>query len=422
MSDDRDRRTAPDGLGPRGQSQPTVLDGTLLVISHKLHHRLPGGGYATTGGFAKLKTVFGQFCSQIRLCVPVIAGADEAMDAGYPSNLTVCPLPYYRTRAGFLAKLPRIVRILWTEAGRADMVYAMCPNDMGLLGLLIARLRRTPVFISIDTDRAHRALIRTGGTFLGRVKAWLVRQTVYRFLRALAGNLPGYVTGDAFLGDRPRWRQWIKTTVTRDELPPMQEPPAGPLPKIHAVFAGRLSPEKNIECLIDAARRLVQDGFAVTVSIVGNGSSRSRLEAYAEGAPVQFRGFVANDVLRSSHFLGADVLVLPSREERQGKVLLEAMAASVPVIGARAGGIPSVVTHERHGLLFDPDRPEELAARMARVANDSQLRQRLVHEGYALAKAYTLDFTISSILREVIEFYEFPHRRAHATVLPEDGQ
>ncbi|AUB79095.1 hypothetical protein BBH56_08320 [Spiribacter roseus] len=176
------------------------------------------------------------------------------------------------------------------------------------------------------------------------------------------------------------------------------------------MFAGRLSPEKNIECLIEAAALLEKEDYQLSVQIVGHGPQRDTLEklvAERRTECVTFRGAVPNAELRETRFLEADMLVLPSKEERQGKVLLEAMACSVPVIAARAGGIPSVINHGFNGLLFDPGSPGELASGIRDVAEKSTLRAYLAENGYRFALDNALDQSVSDIMADVSDFYGF---------------
>ncbi|WP_081620898.1 glycosyltransferase [Thioalkalivibrio sp. ALMg13-2] len=376
----------------------------LVVISHKRHDRLPDGRIAVRGGFAKITSEFSRHVKTMTLCVPVGGQPETSEVSNYPGNITLSPLPMYGGHLSFVRQLPSIVRRLWREIGRADVVYAMAPNNMGVLGLVLARVRGKPVFLSIDTDRAGKA--RSAGGFRGRAKAWLVEKTIYTLLRRLGGSRPAFVTGDDFLGSRPHWRQWIKTTVTSSEVPPYRTPE--PSKVLQVVFVGRLSPEKNIGSLIEAATLLEKEGYRIAVQIVGHGPQRDTLVKLKEERGVEcvtFCGAVPNAELRETRFLGADVLVLPSREERQGKVLLEAMACSVPVIAARAGGIPSVVTDGFNGLLFNPDAPDELVRCLRRIAGDSNLRKTLTENGYRFALDNALDKSVRDIMNEVSAFY-----------------
>jgi glycosyltransferase involved in cell wall biosynthesis len=76
-------------------------------------------------------------------------------------------------------------------------------------------------------------------------------------------------------------------------------------------------------------------------------------------------------------YLAADVFVLPSLREPYGTVWGEAMAAGLPVVGWRAGNLPHLATHGREGLLADPGDVDGLAAAVARLAGDEELRRAM---------------------------------------------
>ena len=140
-------------------------------------------------------------------------------------------------------------------------------------------------------------------------------------------------------------------------------------------FIGRLDPVKHIPDLIDAMRRL--DG--VRCLIFGEGQQRAELEKQiAElglGDRVILRGATKGPTEALSQI---DLLVLPSEAEGFGLVLIEAMAAGVPVVATNAPGIRDVVRDGRTGLLVPVGAPDRLASAIARLLNDEALRKRLV--------------------------------------------
>jgi len=122
-------------------------------------------------------------------------------------------------------------------------------------------------------------------------------------------------------------------------------------------------------------------------------------------APIEFPGQIQNRKLIESRFLEGDVLVLPSLEERQGKVLLEAMACSVPVVASDAGGIPSVIEDGVNGILCDPYSIEDIAQKISRVMQDPELRERLVQNGYEYATSHALDVEVDRLMNRVAKHY-----------------
>lgn len=87
----------------------------------------------------------------------------------------------------------------------------------------------------------------------------------------------------------------------------------------------------------------------------------------------------------------ADLFVLPSLSEGTPRVLVEARAASVPVVSTNIGGIPTSVTDGVDGLLVPPKDPAVLASAMARIIENGDLRRRLISNGFTRVQNMTVD-------------------------------
>jgi glycosyltransferase involved in cell wall biosynthesis len=169
---------------------------------------------------------------------------------------------------------------------------------------------------------------------------------------------------------------------------------------LHVGYVGRLAPEKGIDTLIKAVNKT---GF-VKLSIAGSGPEGSRLQALASelglAGRVTFTGPVTYDSM-PAHFSRLDVLVLPSRatpnwEEQLGRVLLEAMACKVVVVGASTGAIPEVISD--CGLLFSQDNAEELANCLRELHENPKRRELLSTRGVAHAiKTYGIESLADNI-------------------------
>jgi glycosyltransferase involved in cell wall biosynthesis len=146
-------------------------------------------------------------------------------------------------------------------------------------------------------------------------------------------------------------------------------------------FIGRLDPIKRIDDLIAAVSLLKED---VTLDIYGEGSQRSQIELMVQrldlGRRVTLHGAVTGAV---DALAGIAVLVLPSDAEGFGLVLIEAMAAGVPVIGTNVPGIRDVIVDGENGILTPPRNPRALADAIERVLSDVTLRNTLVAGGTA---------------------------------------
>ena len=116
------------------------------------------------------------------------------------------------------------------------------------------------------------------------------------------------------------------------------------------IYVGRLSAEKQIERI----KPVLNARPDTRLALVGDGPYRAQLEKIFENTATTFVGYLSGEELASAYASG-DAFLFPSSTETLGLVLLEAMAAGCPVIGANKGGIPDIITDEVNGCLFDPD-------------------------------------------------------------------
>jgi glycosyltransferase involved in cell wall biosynthesis len=148
--------------------------------------------------------------------------------------------------------------------------------------------------------------------------------------------------------------------------------------------------EKGHGVALDALRRLVERLPQVRLIIAGDGPTAAEVARMAAplGDAVVLAGY-RDDVME---FLDAtDVLLHPSRTEAFPTALLEAMAASVPVVATRVGGIPEIVVHGRTGVLVEPPPlADRFADALLPLLCDADLRRRM---GVAGRRRFEEEFT-----------------------------
>jgi glycosyltransferase involved in cell wall biosynthesis len=170
----------------------------------------------------------------------------------------------------------------------------------------------------------------------------------------------------------------------------------------HVVLAiGRLSSEKAHIDLLSAFRH-VQEIKAKLV-IVGEGPERQRLEAaaasYGISERIHFAGQISNV---EPYYAAANVLVLPSHSEGSPYVLLEAMAAELPIVATAVGGVPEMVKHEESALLVPQRDPQRMAAAITRILTDRELAHRLTRHASALIATR---YSPETYVRSLVEIY-----------------
>ncbi|WP_320663629.1 glycosyltransferase family 1 protein [Prochlorococcus sp. MIT 1223] len=138
------------------------------------------------------------------------------------------------------------------------------------------------------------------------------------------------------------------------------------------IYVGRLSAEKQIERIKPVLEALPNARLA----LVGDGPYRQQLEKIFQNTATNFVGYLSGEELASAYACG-DAFLFPSSTETLGLVLLEAMAAGCPVVGANRGGIPDIITDQINGCLYNPDGKNEgseslIQATQAILGNESQ--------------------------------------------------
>lgn len=166
----------------------------------------------------------------------------------------------------------------------------------------------------------------------------------------------------------------------------------------------KLYPRKGIDTLLRAIAILRPRVPGLRTRIVGGGAEADRLAALARdldvAGSVTFCGDVGDRSALAGEFRGADLFCLPSRLETFGFVFLEAMAAGLPVVAARAGAAPEVLGEI--GLLVPPDDPDRLAAAISDLLTDPGRRDRMGRAGADRVKRFAWSASVSMYL-EVIE-------------------
>jgi glycosyltransferase involved in cell wall biosynthesis len=136
-----------------------------------------------------------------------------------------------------------------------------------------------------------------------------------------------------------------------------------PHPRPYLLSLGKLKPHKGIDILLRAYARLPNP--AADLLIAGHGGQRAALETLAQqlgiGSRVRFVGFVSGQE-KINLYRSAMFFVCPSRREPFANVILEALAAGLPVVASAVGGNRELVHHERHGLLFPAEDEPALAS------------------------------------------------------------
>jgi len=171
-------------------------------------------------------------------------------------------------------------------------------------------------------------------------------------------------------------------------------------------YAGGLLPEKGVDLLLRACARLDTDWRLL---LAGEGDEQPVLKQLVGelgvASQVAFVGRVSShDMVDFYRQLGAFVLPsrsMPNWQEQFGRVLIEAMACAVPVVGSDSGEIPNVIGDA--GLVFPEDDVESLAGQLQRLSDEPALREKLARSGRERVLTH---FTMRNVAERTVEVYE----------------
>lgn len=177
------------------------------------------------------------------------------------------------------------------------------------------------------------------------------------------------------------------------------------VPEDHLLIGtvGRFVPFKGQAVFIDAVGELRKKYPRMKAVIAGKGPLEHELIDRVRSAGLEetiiFPGFVSDVKSLIGSF---DVFVLPSLKEPFGLVLLEAMAARVPIVATRAGGVPEIITDYESGLLVPPGDIAALTTAIAKLLDDQGLRKRLI---FGASKTLAEKFSLEEMVEKTENLY-----------------
>ncbi len=266
----------------------------------------------------------------------------------------------------FYGSLPVRVR----RAVRNFRPQAIVAEDPRTAALALAARTGVPVIAEVHGNWRHSTRLygssgrRALSPLVDRLDEYGVRHA--DAVRALSGYTAGLV-------EEARGRPPDAVFPTYSDLAVFTERPVQPLPPGPvALFVGVLEPYKNVEGLAAAWQLVAPQVPDAKLVVVGRGSQRGAIEAEAD----EYVAELPPEQI-AQRLDAATLLVLPSRYEGLGRVVIEAFARGRGVVATRAGGILDLVEDGREGLLVEPEDTRGLADALVRVLSDRPLAERL---------------------------------------------
>ena len=318
-----------------------------------------------------------------------------------PDDVEVAPLPHYaslKDATGILSTLPATLRAIWVALGRVDAVWVIGPVPTSIPVVALGLARKKRLVLGVRRNLPLYVRHRLGG------KRWApalgAAYGLEALFRLLARRMPTVAVGAdlarLYSGGRAPVLALTVSLVSETDLHSLsaeRHHPDAERP-VDLLSVGRLDPEKAPDMLLKALALLEKRApERYRLTIVGDGQLENQLRAEADrfGDGVRFRGHVPNGPELFELYRASDIFVHVARTEGLPQVLTEAQAAGLPIVATDVGGVRAGLGGGTEALLVPPNDPESLAAAIARLASDGDLRAGFRKLGIARARMLTLE-------------------------------
>jgi glycosyltransferase involved in cell wall biosynthesis len=281
----------------------------------------------------------------------------------------------------------RLARLIRRERPQILHTHTAKAGTVGRVAALLAGSRRPPIVVHTFHGHVLRGYFGPlRSLFFRLLERWLASRTT-----ALIAVSPQVRDDLVSLGIAPRERfAVIRLGIELDERIALTQNGriesrrylGIPDDRFAVGWIGRMTAVKRTDDVLVAFKSLRDSGVEATLCMVGDGPDRPGLEQRAHDLGIVrdtvFLGY-QEDV--APFYAAFDALVLPSSNEGTPVSVIEALGAGRPVVATRVGGVPDVVRDGEDGFLVEPGATEELAERLAQLARDPGLRERMGTQG-----------------------------------------
>jgi glycosyltransferase involved in cell wall biosynthesis len=306
------------------------------------------------------------------------------------ANFDFHPFLYYRgnsvvsTLLTCSATTTRALK-LFSTGKKYEVIISPNPLMTGLLALLIGRITRAKVLVSVNGN--FEASFKFGAK--GEITPPLVEKLKDTFSQCIIpfvlkqADMVKLLYATQLTPLNIKDEHTISTSVFHDFTPISWFSKRAPVDLHYILFVGYPWYLKGVDILIKAFKKISPACPDYRLKIVGwCPEGREFFEDLARGTPrIELcEPVYYEEVIKLMS--ECSLFVLPSRTEAMGRVLLEAMACRKPIIASRVGGIPEIINDTCNGLLFEKENIDDLAEKMKLLLTNTQYAQQLADNGF----------------------------------------
>lgn len=367
-------------------------------------------GYESYGPYVRYIHEFAKHFEEVVVLAPVArSGSDYRGCRIMAKNVRVVELPDFRTHVQAALHCLAIRRVFKREIDGLDVINCRHTAPLGSSLYRLAHRRGIGFFYHFSS--APWEVLRVGPKYGGlygcfaRAAYSIGFQAQKRVMR----RTYSFVNGRGPCEHLRQYTDRVEPVISSSLLPSdfrnwsaavLHDP-------VRLLYVGYLKHMKGLGYLLEALARLGDQPQGFELHLVGAGPEENALRRdVAERGltgKVHFHGYVPMGDALTRHYDEADIFVFPSLSEGSPRVVLEALARSLPVISTKVGSVPEVIEDGRSGLLIAMQDAGAIASAVSRFVDDDPLRHRCVSEGFKAARSHTVQRYLAPLIAKAKE-------------------
>jgi len=372
--------------------------------------------YYTYGGFGSYLSEMRKYFKKTILVAHVTKQAPREGYYKIPTdNLEIVHLLQSRNELENLVQQPFNFFIARKRMCDMDIVHCRMPDYTGIIGVILSRMYKKQFFIQTIADWRIEAKKMPVSKKYGLGLFLKLDYYLYDFLeRKLAKNRLVFAQGTSSYEKHKNKAETklISSTAHYNKDIGILRKRFTDKKKVKVLHVGRLTGIKNQELIIDTIATLNKETeIQWELSILGEGPLRKKLQhqidELCQTKNIQLIGQVDRGDIFWNYFDTADLFIMSSRSEGTPKVVLEAMARSVPVVASNVGGIPYLVKDKTRGLLFEDNNKQALMDAILFLQKEEIDRDKMMQNAFEFSKNNTVEKSTEFMVTEVSRYFQW---------------
>ncbi|MGV7223125.1 MAG: glycosyltransferase family 4 protein [Nitrospinales bacterium] len=327
-------------------------------------------------------------------------------------NVKFVHLPVYSRFVGFHKHRRKIHKLIHENIVGLNACFFRVPCQISDEGITIANSMKIPTICQLVGD-SHHVMRYDTTIYPNKFVRFIASRYTYYKQRKVANSCDVQASISKIMAVKyykhpDKATILPNTLITSDSFIPFRSRNNGEV--FNALYVGRVEHHKNPQLFLYAVAKLKKSNRNIKTTIVGDGRYLPTLKSLAEklgiSDSVDFVGRVKSREKLLEYYRQAHMLYLLSFSEGLGLVLMEAGAASLPIIGSRVGGIPELARENENAFLVDPNDIKGCVSATERLMDDESLRDKMGKKSQAIMKDYTIEavaLKASNLIRSSVQ-------------------